>query len=122
MEVSTMPLHDQVTATARVAADGHTSSVRVEAAGTPLATAAVASDGQVVQLQFDIARGHLPTTARRELVDAVFALPELTPPRVVHAAIPLGDIDLLTLLRMHLGTVSTRAAGATCLIDATTHR
>lgn len=117
-----VPIQNQVTATAHVTTDGDRSSVQVEAAGMQLATAAVASHGEVVELQFDIARGHLPTTARRELVDAVFALPELAAPCVVHAAIPLGDIDLLVLLRAHLAGVSTRAAGATCLIDATTGR
>jgi hypothetical protein len=38
----------------------------------------------------------------------------------VRATIPLGDCDLLAGLTRHLTDVRTRAAGATCLIDART--
>ena len=111
----------QFTATAGVAiVDGNTSRVAVEAEGASIGAAVVVDDGRFLQLTFQIAHGHLPVTARRELVDAVFALPELAARRLVRAAIPIGDAELLTELRTRLTDVHTRAAGATCLIDATT--
>jgi len=39
---------------------------------------------------------------------------------MVQAAIPIGDGELLAELRARLADVNTRAAGATCPIDATT--
>jgi len=110
----------QFTAIARGTIDGDTSRVVVEAGGASLGTAAVTDEDRVVQVRFEIAHGHLPMTARRELVEAVFALPQLTNPCTVQAAIPIGDADLLSELRARLATITTRAAGATCLIDATT--
>jgi hypothetical protein len=50
----------------------------------------------------------------------VLALPELALPCMVQAAIPIGDGELLAQLRARLADVNTRAAGATCPIDATT--
>lgn len=111
----------QFAVTAGVAiVDGNTSRVAVEAEGTSIGAAVVVDDGRFLQLTFEVAHGHLPVTARRKLVDAVFALPELAARRLVHAAIPIGDTELLTELRARLADVRTRAAGATCLIDATT--
>jgi hypothetical protein len=78
----------------------------------------VVNNGRFLQLTFEIARGHLPVTARRELVNTVFALPELAASCMVQAAIPMGDADLLAELRARLADVNTRAAGVTCLIDA----
>jgi hypothetical protein len=54
------------------------------------------------------------------LVDSVFRLAQLGPARRVQVAMPLGDSELLDRLHDHLGDVHTRAAGATCLIEATT--
>jgi hypothetical protein len=103
----------------RVITDPGGTSVVVEADGEALGDVTVWSDGGIVRLRFNVPRRHLPATARRDLVDAVFALPELDWRGPVQAAIPLGDADLLAGLRVHLGEVETRAAGATCLIDAT---
>jgi hypothetical protein len=54
------------------------------------------------------------------LLEAVFGLLGDEPSRPVQATIPLGDSDLLAGLTDHLTDVRTRAAGATCLIDAKT--
>lgn len=119
-EVTPMTREVGLTASRSETADGNTSRVVDKAAGASLGAAVVTRDGDVVQIRFQIASGHLPTTARHDLVAAVFALPELENPGIVQAAIPIGDADLLAELRAHLADVHTRAAGATCLIDATT--
>ncbi len=101
----------------RVIADGGETYVIVEADGEPLGDVAVSTVGCVVRLRFNVPRRHLPATTRRELVEAVFALPELAREGPVQIAVPLGDPDLLAGLRGRLGDVHARAAGATCLID-----
>lgn len=72
-------------------------------------------------LNFTVSHGHLPATARRNLLEQAFRLPELNKPRQrVLATIPLGDAELLQGLRTRLAGVQSRAAGATCLVEATT--
>ena len=87
---------------------------------TPLASADIAVDRASITLQFAVTPGHLPRDARLDLLEAVFGLLGEEPSRTVQAAIPLGDSDLLAGLTRHLIGVRTRAAGATCLIDART--
>ena len=87
---------------------------------TPLASADIAADRASVTLQFAVTPGHLPRDARLDLLEAVFGLLGDQPSRTVRATIPLGDCDLLAGLTRHLTDVRTRAAGATCLIDART--
>jgi hypothetical protein len=70
-----------------------------------------------VAIIFEIAAGHLPPHVRRELVDAVFALPELRDSHHMRVTMPLGDAELLTSLRAHCGHLNARAAGSTCLVD-----
>jgi hypothetical protein len=115
-----MPSGQQYTANPRVTTEGNTSHVVIETGGSSLGTAAVTDDGCFLQLSFEVAHGHLPMTARHDLVEAVFALPELAVPCSVQAAIPIGDYQLLAELSARLADVHTRAAGVTCLIDATT--
>ncbi|MDQ2749680.1 MAG: hypothetical protein M3Y44_09175 [Actinomycetota bacterium] len=119
-EVRRMHGVPQVSAAARVTIEGTTSRVAIEDGGASCGQAVVVNDSRFLQLTLEIARGHLPVTARRELVNAVFALPELAASRMVQAAIPIGDAELLAELRARLADVHTRAAGSTCLIDATT--
>jgi hypothetical protein len=88
--------------------------------GVALATADIGSEDDAVILHFEIRARHLPPGARQALVEAVFDIVERDRPRTVEAAIPLGDVDLLTALAAHLALVHTHAAGSTCLIDATT--
>ena len=96
------------------------SRVVVWADSTPLASADIAADRASVTLQFAVTPGHLPRDARLDLLEAVFGLLADQPSRTVRATIPLGDCDLLAGLTRHLTDVRTRAAGATCLIDART--
>jgi hypothetical protein len=96
------------------------SRVVVWAGSTPLASADIAADPASVTVQFAVTAGHLPRDARLDLLEAVFGLLGDQPSRTVRATIPLGDCDLLAGLTRHLTDVRTRAAGATCLIDART--
>jgi hypothetical protein len=96
--------------------------VLVEDDGHPIAHVDVSGHGPVVDLRFSVNAGHLPVGARRLLVDAAFDLPLLKEPRLVHATLPLGDVDLLTGLRSHCTRLDTRAAGATCLVDGDVSR
>jgi hypothetical protein len=93
------------------------SRVLVEDDGRPIAHVDVSDNGAAVDLRFSVNRGHLPMPARRLLVEAAFDLPLLKEPRLVHATLPLGDVDLLAGLCRHCTHVDTRAAGATCLLD-----
>jgi hypothetical protein len=93
------------------------SRVLVEDDGHPIAHVDVSDDGAVVDLRFSVTPGHLPVGARGLLVDAAFDLPLLKEPRLVHATLPLGDVDMLTGLRRHCTHLDARAAGATCLVD-----
>jgi hypothetical protein len=70
-----------------------------------------------VTVTFEIAAGHLPPHVRRELVEAVFALPELRDSHHLRVTMPLGDVELLASLRTHCHELNTRAAGSTCLVD-----
>jgi hypothetical protein len=70
-----------------------------------------------VVVTFEIAAGHLPTHVRRELVDAVFELPELRDSHHLRVSIPLGDAELLNSLHEHCHHLNARAAGSTCLLE-----
>jgi hypothetical protein len=70
-----------------------------------------------VAVTFEIAAGHLPPHVRRELVEAVFALPELRDSHRLRVTMPLGDAELLESLRARCHDLNTRAAGSTCLVD-----
>jgi hypothetical protein len=94
------------------------SRVLVEDDGRQIARVDVSEDGPVVDLRFSVNQGHLPAGTRGLLVEAAFDLPALKEPRLVHATLPLGDVDLLAGLRRHCTHVDARAAGATCLVDA----
>jgi hypothetical protein len=72
-----------------------------------------------LRLRLSVAPGHLPRGAREALLDAVFAFGELQQSCVVQASIPLGDSELLDGLRAHCTNLKSRAAGATCLVEAT---
>ncbi|HEU5268111.1 MAG TPA: hypothetical protein VFU35_15485 [Jatrophihabitans sp.] len=71
-----------------------------------------------VAVHFHVGSGHVPPDARASVVDAVFELPELGEHRMLRASIPIGDAELLHLLRRRCPSLSARAAAATCLVDA----
>ena len=71
-----------------------------------------------VDVHFHVRSGHVPPDARGSVVDAVFELPGLREYRLLRASLPIGDAELLQLLRRRCPALSARAAGATCLVDA----
>lgn len=97
-------------------ADHH---LTVEERGTPIAQADVSIERECVCVTFHLDAGHLPVGVRPELVDSVFSLPDIEDHSILEAAIPLGDTVLLDALRERCSSVTTRAAGATCLIEGT---
>ena len=63
--------------------------------------------------------GHLPVGARRRLVDAILDAPEISSRQHIQVALPLGDCEILDRLRQRCDIDEMRAAGATCLVEAT---
>lgn len=82
------------------------------------AQAAVSVDQAVVDVHFDKRGGHVLPGTRAELVDAVLALPQLRSANRLRASIPIGDAEIITQLTRRCPSMHTRAAGATCLVDA----
>jgi hypothetical protein len=64
------------------------------------------------------APGHIPPGRRASLVDAVMDLPDVQDSTRLKAALPLGDSETLDRLRERSDNASTRAAGASALLDA----
>lgn len=62
--------------------------------------------------------GHIPPGTRTSLVDTVMDLPEVQDSKRLEAALPLGDSESLGRLRERCEDVTTRAAGASALLDA----
>jgi hypothetical protein len=82
------------------------------------ASAKVATEDRVATIAFTVPCGSVARNVRRTLVRRVFALPAVRTCRAVRVSAPLGDAELLDQLRHVLPRAQTRAAGATCLIDA----
>lgn len=83
----------------------------------PVATADVTRHGGDVDVHFHVDGGHAPPGTRARLMAQVFARPELRGCRRLHASMPIGDAELLEELRRRCSAQSTRAAGASCLIE-----
>jgi len=95
-------------------------AVYVQLSGKPVATATlVLDDADGIDLSCHIDAGHLPVGVREELIDAIFAVPEVQARHRIRATIPLGDASLLDAIRARCSDINTRGAGASCLIDAT---
>ena len=62
--------------------------------------------------------GHVTPGRRASLVDAVMDLPDVQESARLEAAIPLGDSETLERLRERSENATTRAAGASALLDA----
>jgi hypothetical protein len=88
--------------------------------GQVSATVVVDDAAAVVHVHFDVRGGHTNSRARDDLVQAVLDLPEMTAYPDVAITVPLGDAELLGRLSAGFDDVHTRAAGASCLIDART--
>lgn len=102
-----------------VITEGDAPQVLITQDGHPIAVADIRNVGATVQLQFSVNSGHLPANARRHLVETIFARHHLLQGRSLRASVPLGDVDLLAGLAARCTDFHTRAAGTTCLVEAT---
>jgi hypothetical protein len=82
----------------------------------PIAHVEVREDGDRVQLDFSTEE-RLPHGLHARLTSLAFEHPSLRPQRLVSAAFPVREADILIEIRSHLAGASTRAAGTTCLLD-----
>jgi hypothetical protein len=75
-------------------------------------------DGNDVRIRLQVAGGHQPPWARRLLLHD--ALDRAASAHACHVMLtaPLGDPEILALIRERCTGVTTRSAGATCLIEA----
>ena len=75
-------------------------------------------DGNDVRIRLQVAGGHQPAWARRLLLHDV--LDRAASAHACHVTLtaPLGDPEILALIRERCTGVTTRSAGATCLIEA----
>jgi hypothetical protein len=105
-----------VTTTVQLSGLGSRVSVAADGGGT--ATADITPTDFATRLVISVRAGQQPTKLRQDLMDAVFNMPDFQAPAVVAASIPLGDIDLLEEFHRRCNRVATRAAGSTCLVDA----
>jgi hypothetical protein len=83
-----------------------------------------AADIEVVNLwkvraSLHVESGHLPVGTRRRLVDAILDAPEISSCQHLQVALPLGDGEILDRIRQRCDIDEVRAAGATCLVEAT---
>src|SRR6476646_391724 len=100
-----------------VAADHSTYHVSVDAGPYHIAYADVRPTRSSVELSVDAATENPSPRLRRRLIDAVFDLDVMRTPRTLLATLPLGDVDLLDCVSQHLGSIHTRSAGHSCLVD-----
>lgn len=70
-----------------------------------------------VNIQVECAAGHQPAWARRLLVHDVLTRAEYAGCRRVVLVLPLGDTEILDALRQHCHPATTRAAGASCIVE-----
>jgi hypothetical protein len=75
-------------------------------------------DTGTAQASLRAAPGQIPPGRRASLVDAVLDLPEVQDSTRLEAALPLGDAESLARLRERSENATTRAAGASALLDA----
>ena len=72
----------------------------------------------IAQASLRVAPGQIPPGRRASLVDAVMDLPDVQDSDRLEAALPLGDAETLARLRERSENSTTRAAGASALLDA----
>jgi hypothetical protein len=80
--------------------------------------AEVRIEDDLVRVQFHSHGGHIRPAVRADVVDAVLDLPEVRRRRMLHATVPLGDVELLGQLTLRCVSMTARAAGSTCLVEA----
>ena len=74
--------------------------------------------GGTAQASLRAESGHIAPGRRASLVDAVMDLPDVQESARLEAAVPLGDSETLERLRERSENATTRAAGASALLDA----
>lgn len=84
------------------------------------ATTAVLSDasGDILHIHLECAAGHQPPWARRLLVHDLLTRAEHAHIERVLVVLPLGDSEILDVLREHCRDLKSRPAGASCIVDA----
>ena len=97
------------------------SNIRLVHDGSVVAVAdfETTDDPTVIRASLHTEAGHRPVGAGARLVDAVLDLDETRRRDTLEATLPLGEVEALQRLRSRCPQVQTRAAGATCLADAT---
>ncbi len=78
-------------------------------------------EGQV-KAQVHVEPGDLPPGTRHTMADKVHDHLLAHDARHLHAAVPLGDCELIEGMTEHLSEVTLRAAGASSLIDGDVQR
>lgn len=76
------------------------------------------SPDATLNIHVDRAAGHHPAWARRLLVHDVLNRAERAGIHRVLMVVPLGDTEILEVLHEHSLTVTSRAAGASCIVEA----
>lgn len=71
-----------------------------------------------LNIHLDYAAGHQPTWARRLLVHHLLNRAEHAGIDRVLMVVPLGDTEVLEVLREHFAAITTRSAGASCIVEA----
>ena len=75
-------------------------------------------DPSMARASLHLESGQLPSGTRQRLVDAVLDAPEVSSRKHVQVALPLGESEILDRIHERCDTSDTRAAGATCLVQA----
>lgn len=76
------------------------------------------TDGAMLTIHIDCVAGHQPPWARRLLVHDLLNRARQAGIRRVLLVVPLGDTEILDALREHCDTITTRAAGVSCILEA----
>lgn len=77
----------------------------------------VAGDGRLARASLGVARGRASRGTCRRIVDEVLDEAVRAGASRLEISFALGEADLLARLRQRCGTVNSRPAGATCLVD-----
>ena len=96
----------------------HTEIIRDDD-GRRVASAHIEMVEQRPRASLSVDSGHVPAGTRERLVDAVLDSPEVGATHELTAAIPIGDAAVLDRIRERCDHTETRAAGASCLVEAT---
>lgn len=86
--------------------------------GRRVASADIEVVEKAARTSLRVEAGHVPVGTRERLVDAVLDSPEVNASHQIKAAIPIGDTEMLHRIQERCDATESRAAGASCLIEA----